>query len=241
MRSSPTQRTSESSCGRETCLGTTSCFFPLMTDFAHLPFFLGTFVSLLVVINPVSKVGLFAALMHGADEARRRQVSRRATLTAFALIFGVLVSGNLLLTFFGISSGAMRVAGGFIVTTIGLRILFGADQTEPLVVRTDDPAFFPLATPGIAGPGTLAVVFGFSTQWAELASWTEKAVAFGEMTAAVVFALLVVWSCMRWSAVFVRRASAGSLTIFVKLTGFIMICIGVQFMGSGAMAFWAGS
>ena len=56
-----------------------------------------------------------------------------------------LAGGNILLTFFGISYGAMRIAGGLVVAAIGYQMLFGGNSPNkaPIVRRDkDDYSFF---------------------------------------------------------------------------------------------------
>ena len=82
-------------------------------------FFLGALVSLVVITNPLTKIPLFLSLTEGWSSGRRRSEAAHAALDAFFIMVASLVAGNLLLTFFGISYGAMRIAGGFVVAVIG--------------------------------------------------------------------------------------------------------------------------
>ena len=97
-----------------------------------------------------------------------------AAIYAGLIMLVSLIGGNMLLAFFGISYGAMRIAGGLVVAAIGYQMLFGGSSPNkaPIVRRDkDDYAFFPIAMPGIAGPGTIAVVIGFSTEIAEITDY----------------------------------------------------------------------
>ena len=150
-------------------------------------FFLGALVSLVVITNPLTKIPLFLSLTEGWSSGRRRSEAAHAALDAFFIMVASLVAGNLLLSFFGISYGAMRIAGGFVVAVIGNQMLFGAktpNDTDHGEKGNDGCAFFPLAMPGIAGPGTIAVVIGFSTQIAEADGLQTKAAMFAAVTAA---------------------------------------------------------
>ena len=150
-------------------------------------FFLGALVSLVVITNPLTKIPLFLSLTEGWSSGRRRSEAAHAALDAFFIMVASLVAGNLLLSFFGISYGAMRIAGGFVVAVIGNQMLFGVktpNDSEHGEKGSDGCAFFPLAMPGIAGPGTIAVVIGFSTQIAEADGLQTKAAMFAAVTAA---------------------------------------------------------
>lgn len=215
-----------------------------MVETLHLQYFLGALVSLIVITNPLSKLPLFVSLTQGMSEDRRRQQALWAGIYSAAIMLVSLAGGNMLLAFFGISYGAMRIAGGLVVAMIGYQMLFGGNtpNNAPIVRRDkDDYAFFPIAMPGIAGPGTIAVVIGFSTEIAELRDYVDLAVAFGWTAAAIVVTAAASWAVMRYSDMLTRRLGPSGTLVLGKLMGFILICIGVQFVGSGIRTFMAGA
>ena len=183
----------------------------------HLQYFLAGLVSLLVITNPPSKIPLFISLTQGMDEAQRKSQARWAAIYAGIIMFVSLLAGNLLLAFFGISYGALRIAGGFMVAVIGYQMLFGQQTPSPNkapLVRRDreDYAFFPIAMPMIAGPGTMAVIIGFSTEIAEYPHWEDQVGTFFMMTLAIIFCCMVCWAVMR-SADFCGRKPAPLLPV----------------------------
>lgn len=167
-----------------------------------------------------------------------------AAIYAGLIMLVSLIGGNMLLAFFGISYGAMRIAGGLVVAAIGYQMLFGGSSPNkaPIVRRDkDDYAFFPIAMPGIAGPGTIAVVIGFSTEIAEITDYGALAVAFAWTVLAIILTALASWAVMRFSDILTRRLGPSGTLVLSKLMGFLLICIGVQFVGSGIRTFIAGS
>ena len=215
-----------------------------MVETLHLQYFLGALVSLIVITNPLSKLPLFVSLTQGMSEERRRQQALWAGIYSAAIMLVSLLGGNMLLAFFGISYGAMRIAGGLVVAMIGYQMLFGGNtpNNAPIVRRDkDDYAFCPLAMPGIAGPGTIAVVIGFSTEIAELKDYVDLAVALGWTAAAIIVTASASWAVMRYSDLLTRRLGPSGTLVLGKLMGFILICIGVQFVGSGIRTFMAGA
>ena len=95
--------------------------------------------------------------------------------------------------------------------------------------------------PGIAGPGTIAVVVGFSTEIAELTDYIDIGIALGWTVLAIVCTAMASWSVMRYSDILTKRLGPSGTLVLGKLMGFILICIGVQFIGSGIRTFMAGS
>ncbi len=215
-----------------------------MLEAIHFQYFLGALVSLLVITNPLSKLPLFISLTQGMSDERRFQQANRAAIYAGLIMFVSLIGGNMLLAFFGISYGAMRIAGGLVVAAIGYQMLFGGTSPNkaPIVRRDkDDYSFFPIAMPGIAGPGTIAVVIGFSTEIAEIADYASLAIALAWIVLAIILTAMASWAVMRFSDLLTRRLGPSGTQVLSKLMGFLLICIGVQFVGSGIRTFIAGS
>ncbi len=215
-----------------------------MPEALHFQFFLGALISLLVITNPLSKIPLFISLTEGMPVERRIEQAKWSAIYSFLIMWVSLIAGNLLLSFFGISYGAMRIAGGLVVAMIGQQMLFGGSSPNkaPPVSRTkDDYAFFPLAMPGTAGPGTIAVVIGFSTQVAEASTFTAQAATFAVITAAILVNAVVIWGVMRSSDYCARVLGPSGTQVLSKLMGFLLVCIGVQFVGSGIRTFMAGA
>lgn len=203
-------------------------------------FFMGGLVSLIVISNPPSKIPLFLSLTQGMTDEKRIEQAKRAGIYAAAIMLVSLIGGNMILAFFGISYGALRIAGGLVVAVIGYQMLFGgASPNKAPIVRRDkeDFSFFPIAMPGIAGPGTIAVVIGFSTEIAELPTYLDMALAFGWTSLAIFGAASASWFAMRYSDVMAKRMGPSGTLVLGKLMGFILICIGVQFVGSGIRTF----
>jgi multiple antibiotic resistance protein len=58
--------------------------------------------------------------------ARRNREALLACIYAFAILVVFLLLGSAIVDFFGISVPGLRIAGGLIVSVIGLRVLFPA-------------------------------------------------------------------------------------------------------------------
>ncbi len=205
-----------------------------------LSFFLGGFVSLATITNPLSKIPVFLTLAADLDAAVASREARRACFYGFLLLAVGLFSGVFVLEAFGISFGALRIAGGLTVALIGYRMLFGTSDAA-LVGGSGSFAFFPLAMPGIAGPGALATVIGISSEIAELSGGLRRFTAYAATVAAIAVTCLLIWVVLRSARWVSRRLGAEGINVVARLTGFLLICIGVQFVGSGIRTFMAGA
>lgn len=203
-------------------------------------FFLGGLISLATITNPLSKIPVFLTLAADLEAGAASQEARRACFYGFLLLTGGLFAGVFILEAFGISFGALRIAGGLTVALIGYRMLFGTTDTA-LVGGSGSFAFFPLAMPGIAGPGALATVIGISSEIAELAGGMRRLLAYVATVAAIAATCLIIWLVLRSARWVSRRLGSEGINVVARLTGFLLICIGVQFVGSGIRSFMAGA
>ncbi|HZX31322.1 MAG TPA: MarC family NAAT transporter [Rhodocyclaceae bacterium] len=202
-------------------------------------FFLGGLVSLATITNPLSKIPVFLTLAADLEAGAASQEARRACFYGFLLLTVGLFAGVFILEAFGISFGALRIAGGLTVALIGYRLLFGSADTAQ-VGGGSSFAFFPLAMPGIAGPGALATVIGISTEIAELSSGMRRFLAYGATVASIAVTCLLIWLVLRSARWVSRRLGGEGINVVARLTGFLLVCIGVQFVGSGIRSFMAG-
>ncbi|MDH0344537.1 MarC family NAAT transporter [Chromobacterium haemolyticum] len=208
-----------------------------------LQFLFGGLLSLITITNPLSKIPLFITLTREMTDSARDNQARRACVFAAAIMVVSLLAGNVIMSAFGISYGALRISGGFVVAVLGYRMLFLSQDpgNAPKTGEREDYAFFPLAMPGISGPGTIAVVIGISTEIAELTTLPAKALAFAMTFAAIGGTCFGMWLTLKSSQLIAQRLGRGGREVMTRLMGFLLICIGVQFVGSGIRTFMAGS
>ena len=213
-------------------------------------------VGLLPVANPLTSATLLLALSRGYTREERNQQIDRATLYVAAIILVCFYAGNAIMSGFGISIPGLRIAGGLIVAYIGFGMLFPAtSQTETAAqidmapdaprVQVDsargshrppprDIAFIPLALPGTAGPGTIAlIVSGASSLHSEggLQPIHHLAVVTIAALLAVVF-----WLCLRSADWIMRVLGESGIDAVSRVMGFLLICMGVQFGIDGVFA-----
>lgn len=217
-------------------------FLESLYEKTFVAFFLGSLISLVTITNPLSKIPLFLALTRDMDEAMRRRQARKACIYAFAILTVSLFGGVFILQGFGISYGALRVAGGLTIALIGYRMLFYSPDVLLMGERgSQEIAFFPLALPSISGPGSIAVVIGISTEIAELKRGFQQVQAYGATVSSILLTCVVIWLTLRSARVVSRLIGQEGLDALGRLMGFLLVCIGVQFVGSGVRSFLSGA
>ena len=219
-----------------------------LTD--YLGYTAGAVLAILPIVNPLGAVPIVMTVASHLPEAERQRQIRRACVYTFALMTGFLVAGSLVMNFFGISMPGMRIAGGVIVAFYGFRMLFPSVPTlaSEVAARAEvkyDIAFTPLAMPGLSGPGTFAVVMSLSSQATARQGW-DRALDFLGVATGILIVAVVSWLALRGAERFNRVLGATGMEALTRLMGFLMICIGVQFIINGLMAIvadpriWAG-
>ena len=197
--------------------------------------FLGTFVGLLPIVDPLTAAPTFLAITEGQSDERRREQARRGCLYMVAILVSFLVGGRFIMNFFGISIPGLRIAGGILLTGLGMQMLAARqpDTRQDLEEREaarlkGDVSFSPLAMPMLSGPGSIAVTLGFTSL---ATAWTDYAAI---ITAIVAMAGLT-YVTLRLASRGVKLLGPVGVDALTKTMGFLTMCIGVQFVVNGVL------
>lgn len=207
---------------------------PNATHFWEL--ILGTVVALLPLINPLASAPTFLAITAGDSHDRRMRQLAMACLYTVLILVSFLVGGTFIMGFFGISIPGLRIAGGLLVAGIGSRMLMAppgtADETNSdyAAARAKrDVSFSPLAMPMMSGPGSIAVTVGFTSL---ARGWFDYvAIILG-----IVIVAVITYVTLRLSERVVRVIGISSMNALSSVMGFLILCIGIQFVVNGVTA-----
>jgi len=205
-------------------------------------FYLSTFVTLFVIVDPIALAPLFVALTHGMDEAHKRRMALRACVIAVILmtLFGLL--GDRILGAVGISMPAFRISGGILLFATALDMLFERRTQRREGQQTDpehDPSVFPLATPLIAGPGAFTTMI-------LLANTQNQTLAHVASVHLVMVVVVFLTFLFFLASSFIARALGRTgIVVITRLLGMLLAALSVQFVldgikGTGMIAGWAG-
>jgi multiple antibiotic resistance protein len=199
------------------------------------------FVTILVTIDPPGLAAIFLAVTRGLNQQQRRQVSVRASVIGFFVIALFAVAGASILSVFGITLAAFRVAGGFLLFFIAFEMVFEKRQdrkekiSDVAVTRDHihDIAAFPLAIPLIAGPGAISATV--------LLSGTFQSVGARITLVGIIFACLVItYLVFVLSEHIDRLLGQTGRSILTRLLGVILAALAVQFVADGIRALVIG-
>jgi len=207
-----------------------------MTSASHFwELILGTVIALLPMVNPLAAAPTFLTIIEGDTHERRLAQLQRACLYMIAILVSFLVGGSFIMSFFGLSIPGLRIAGGLLVAGIGSTMLMGPARPP----RCDDPAeaearakrdvsFSPLAMPMLSGPGSIAVTVGFTSL---ARHWLDYvAIILG-----IVIVSAISYVTLRLSERVVLVIGANGMNALSKVMGFLILCIGIQFIVNGVL------
>jgi len=196
---------------------------------------LGTIIALLPLINPLASAPTFLAITEGDSRERRLRQLRMACVYMVAILVSFLVGGTFIMGFFGISIPGLRIAGGLLVAGIGSTMLMAApreafadDAVQQAARAKRDVSFSPLAMPMLSGPGAIAVTIGFTslaTHWLDYV-----AIILGILVVAA-----ITYVTLRLSERVVRVIGMNGMNVLSKMMGFLILCIGIQFVVNGVV------
>lgn len=208
-----------------------------MSNVLHLwAIFLGTVVGLLPIINPLAAAPTFLAITEGDTGQYRRQQALKGCLYMIAILITTLIGGTVIMNFFGISIPGLRIAGGILMARIGMGMVAPNSPTPPEVReereaarRKIDVSFSPLAMPMLSGPGSIAVTIGFSSL---ATGWID----YLAIIAGIICVAVLTYLVLRLSGKIAAVTGPVGVNAMTKIMGFLIMCIGVQFVVNGVLA-----
>jgi multiple antibiotic resistance protein len=190
------------------------------------------------IVNPLGMAPIFLRMTDGSSQPVRSRLAWRIAAGGFLLMAASLFVGSHILAFFGLTITAVQIGGGLVVMAAGWRLLQqGADVGERVnrAKPSDDEAmmdraFFPLTMPLTVGPGTISIAITLGTRGvqAEHLAW----VAAGGLLAALAVSLTIYLS-YRFAAGVLRYLGETGTDVFMRLSAFILLCLGVQILTNG--------
>lgn len=202
-------------------------------------------VVLLPLANPLTTVALFLGLAGDMNREQRNHQSLMASVYVFAIMMVAYYAGQLVMNTFGISIPGLRIAGGLIVAFIGFRMLFPpqkvtdtSDAQEAMEDKQGKPApniaFVPLAMPGTAGPGTIAMIISSASTVRSGSDFPDWVIMIAPT---LIFAIIgvILWGCLRSSGAIMRWVGKDGIEAISRLMGFLLVCMGVQFIINGVL------
>jgi multiple antibiotic resistance protein len=210
-----------------------------ITEFAEktMELFLVVFGALFSIMNPLGTVPVFVGL---TEELSKKERSVTAFWTAIDVLVILILSffaGQYILSFFGISLNALKIAGGLIITSSGFALLTGKFREHKGMKRKkvqedihtrDAISLTPLAIPMLAGPGTISLLITYNQ---EFVLTSEILIIVGS----IFLATLSIYIILKSAHFIVRFLGASGINALSRIIGFIVIAIGVEYIISSVV------
>ena len=203
--------------------------------------FLFVLVTMLPILNPAATAPIFLSMTEGASPETRILLARRIARNMFWLMTGSMLVGSYVLDFFGISLPIVRIGGGLILASVAWRLLGATPQTPDsraalAEAYTPDHAhrqsFYPLTFPISCGPASISVAITVGVTLHDV----ELVISMASMAAALLALAVIsvlVYLAFRYGEHLLRLIGEAGTAVFLRLTAFILLCLGVQIVWDG--------
>lgn len=205
-------------------------------------FEISALASIFAIMNPIANVPIFMALTGDQSQAEQRSLARRSTLIAFFIVLFFAVLGQAILKILGITLDAFRIAGGILLFFIAFNLLQGksshvhhpSPDEHAESMEKDDVAIVPLATPILAGPGTITTVMALSGGY--------SAVFTGTLLVMLAFAIvLLITFLLFYHAPWVQQhLPQTTINLVTRMMGLLLTVIAVQMASTGIIGLFPG-
>ena len=217
----------------------------VLQTFFHALLFVA--LALFPIVNPLGMAPIFLSFTAGVEDRVRARLARRIAYNSFVLATASLLVGSYLLRFFGLSLPAVLIGGGLVVAVTGWRLLSRGAETEerrapaPSAEAVMASAFYPLTMPLTVGPGSIAVMLTIGSSAPKALSDPATALlgAAGGLAGVAVVALSI-YASYRYADRILRRLGQSGINALLRLSAFILLCLGVQIILNGYSASVAG-
>jgi len=199
----------------------------------NMDLFIYLFAALFSVLNPIGTVPIFVGLTHDDSQKERDRISLWTAINVFIILIVSYFIGQYVLTFFGISIDALRIAGGLVILNSGFSLLSGKiskkrginKKVENDAQKRNDIALTPLAIPMLAGPGSISLLIAFYQEHHEI----KEIIISGLAIFTIAITIFVILKSAHYLA---RILGASGIVAISRIIGFIVIAIGIQYIVS---------
>jgi multiple antibiotic resistance protein len=204
--------------------------------------------ALLPIVDPLGGAPIYLAMTTSLSPEERIRMAKSVAINSFLLLIASALIGAYVLDFFGLSIPSVQVAGGVVICLIAWSLL-NSPNTPPAVNRNaqhtatpedlSERAFYPLTMPLTVGPGSISVALTLGAN--PPAGFRQLLLTTVAHAVGILIVALGIYFCYRYADRILRKLGATGTSVVVRLTAFILLCIGVQICWNGIHALIASS
>ena len=197
-------------------------------------------IALFAILNPIGNAAIYVGMTSKLSNTEKHKTAIVCALCVALILVITTWIGLGLLKFFGISIGAFQVAGGMIVTTIGLSMLKGHPHSHSAhksyktqATERSSLAVVPLAIPIIAGPGAMTTL---------ISHMTTLNTIHDKFTISTLCCILsaIIGLTLYCAPMIAKLIGEEGMNIVTRLMGLVLTSIAIQMLGSGLLQLFPG-
>ncbi len=198
--------------------------------------------ALFPIVNPLGNAPIFLMLTRGVSDQGRAKLARAIAVNGLVLMVVSMFIGTHILGFFGISLPVVQVSGGLVAAATGWSLLRHSDNDDA-GMEAKGPcnetnymrqAFYPLTLPLTVGPGSISAAITVGANRTEGSEWRWPWVV-GLLIGAMLIAVTIYVS-YRFAERIAEVLGDAAMNVVIRLSSFILVCIGVQIAWNGLSA-----
>ncbi|WP_026755867.1 MarC family NAAT transporter [Sediminibacter sp. Hel_I_10] len=199
--------------------------------------FLISFGALFSIMNPLGTVPVFVGLTTDATKKERAVIAFWTAIDVFVVLLLSFFLGKYILSFFGISLNALKIAGGLIIASSGFALLTGKfrehkgmkrDRVQKDIHTRDSISLTPLAIPMLAGPGTISLLIAYNQEY-------QTSIEIVTILVAMIVVTGCIYLILKSAHLIVKILGASGINGLSRIIGFIVIAIGVEYIISSVV------
>ena len=198
------------------------------SEILSFPYFL---IGIFAVANNLKALASFLNICKGLSPEEQIRLSRNATLASFIAMLVALFTGEAILSFFGISIAAFRIAGGIVLSLSGIAMLNSVpepdDGSRPQpssYSKVISLAIIPVAIPLTTGAGTFSTIILFADQVGH--NWIK----YIYLILAILVNTLFIYIVFRYSNKLLDILGHIGMNVLIRVVGLFTLAIGIQFI-----------
>ena len=203
--------------------------------------FIFLFAALFSVLNPIGTVPIFVGLTQDYTKKERSRVSLWTAINVFIILIISFFIGQYVLSFFGITIPALRIAGGIIIASSGFGLLNGKfsknkginKKVQEDIENRNDIALTPLAMPMLAGPGSISLLIAYYQEH-------HQTVEIISSCLAILTVAILIYVILRSAHYLAKYLGASGIVAISRIVGFLTIAIGIQYIISSVLSIIRG-
>ena len=197
-------------------------------------------LALVTIANPIGNMAIFASLTSDRDDAEKKQIALKATISIVIILVIVTWSGSYILGLFDISIAAFQTTGGLIILLLGLSMLHSKTsamhqtlEEKKAAADKEQIAVVPLAIPIVAGPGAMTTII---VQTHQTGTVVDRLV----VTVICVLVALLLLLAFRFATPLSHRLGLGGINIVTRIMGMMLAAIAVGMLAAGLKKLFPG-